>query len=75
MVHAWAFEGDWPRGVELKSNLVPVEWPPRSGRRIDVPEVDRGEFFLVARAKEKINPAQSELIDRLVEKLRASETR
>jgi len=63
-VHAWAFEGDLPRDFELRSNEFEMEWPPRSGRRQRFPEVDRAEFFPVERAREKINAAQAELLDR-----------
>lgn len=68
-VFAWGFEGDWPPGVEVVSNTFPLEWPPRSGRRIEVPEVDRGGFFSIPAARAKINPAQEPLIDRLIENL------
>jgi predicted NUDIX family NTP pyrophosphohydrolase len=44
-VHAWAFEGDWPASAVLCSNTIAIEWPPRSGRHREFPEVDRGEFF------------------------------
>ncbi len=71
-VHAWAFEGDWPDGAPLRSNRFSLEWPPRSGRLREFPEVDRGEFFPAPRAREKINPAQVALIDRLVERLGTS---
>jgi predicted NUDIX family NTP pyrophosphohydrolase len=43
-----------------------MEWPPRSGRRLRFPEVDRGAFFDLERAREKLNPAQVELLDRLL---------
>ena len=69
IVQAWAFEGDWPAGAALRSNTFSMEWPPRSGRQREFPEVDRGEFFPVPVAREKINPAQAALIDRLLEKL------
>jgi predicted NUDIX family NTP pyrophosphohydrolase len=69
-VEAWAFEGSWPAGAVLQSNLCTVEWPPRSGRRQEFPEVDRGEFFDVERAREKLNPAQVALLDRLLQVLR-----
>ena len=65
-VHAWAFEEDLPRDFVLRSNTFAMEWPPRSGRTHDFPEIDRAEFFPVEAAKEKINPAQIELIDRLI---------
>jgi predicted NUDIX family NTP pyrophosphohydrolase len=66
VVGAWAVRGDWPAGAEVQSNMFEIEWPPRSGRRRAFPEVDRGEFFPLALAREKINPAQAELLDRLV---------
>ena len=65
-VHAWAFEGDWPRGAELTSNTFELQWPPRSGRYVEVPEVDRAEFFRLEKARRKVNPAQAELFDRLL---------
>ena len=68
-VEAWAFEGDWPAGAVLTSNTFSMEWPPRSGRARDFPEVDRGEFFTVKAARGKLNPAQSELVERLLERL------
>jgi predicted NUDIX family NTP pyrophosphohydrolase len=64
-VHAWGFEGDLPPGYVPASNNFRVEWPPRSGRLQRFPEVDRAEFFSVAAARAKINPAQRPLIDRL----------
>lgn len=68
-VLAWAVEGDWPAGAELVSNAFEIEWPPRSGRRQRFPEVDRGGFFQVDVAREKLNPAQAELLDRLLARL------
>ena len=68
-VVAWAVEGDWPDGLPLHSNEIRVEWPPRSGRTILVPEVDRGQFFEIAEARRKLNPAQEPLLDRLLELL------
>jgi predicted NUDIX family NTP pyrophosphohydrolase len=68
-VHAWAWEGDAdPEAV--RSNHMRAEWPRGSGRWISFPEVDRCAWFDPATAREKINPAQAELIDRL-EKLLA----
>ncbi len=66
-VHAWAFEGNLPADLVLKSNTFAMEWPPRSGRTQEFPEIDRAEFFSIAEAKEKINQAQIELLDRLVQ--------
>jgi predicted NUDIX family NTP pyrophosphohydrolase len=64
VVRAFALAGDLD--VEaITSNTFKLEWPPRSGRMIDVPEVDRAEWFTIDEAKRKINPAQVELLERL----------
>ncbi|MDP9348385.1 MAG: NUDIX domain-containing protein [Gemmatimonadota bacterium] len=63
-VHAWAWEGDADPDV-VRSNHMRAEWPRGSGRWISFPEVDRCAWFDPATAREKINPAQAELIDRL----------
>lgn len=68
-VHAWAFEGDLPEDFAIVSNTFSMEWPPRSGRTQEFPEIDRAEFFPVELAKEKINQAQIEFLQRLVEHL------
>lgn len=65
LVHAWAVEGDVPEGFLLKSNLFEMEWPPRSGKMSQFPEMDKAEFFSLGEAKVKINPAQITFIDRL----------
>lgn len=70
-VHAWAVEGDLPAGFQLLSNSFTMEWPPRSGRPQTFPEVDRAEFFGAKDVRQKINPAQVELIDRLAALLHA----
>ena len=63
-VHAWAVRGDLdPAG--FRSNTFSMEWPPRSGRRVEVPEVDRVAWFPLDQAREKINPAQAAFLDRL----------
>lgn len=63
-VRAWAFEGDCDPGA-LRSNHFELEWPPRSGRVRQFPEVDRAAFFALAEARERINPAQAAFLDRL----------
>ena len=68
LVTAWAFEGDFAPET-LVSNTSPIEWPPRSGREIEVPEVDRAEWFNPDTAREKILPAQIPFLDRLAELL------
>lgn len=68
IVHAWAVAGDVDTAA-IHSNTMRVQWSPRSGKWIQIPEVDRAEFFDVATAKTKINPAQAAFIDELIEKL------
>ena len=63
-VHAWAWEGDADAGTII-SNLMRIEWPRGSGRWQTYPEVDRCGWFDPPSAREKINAAQAELIDRL----------
>jgi predicted NUDIX family NTP pyrophosphohydrolase len=65
IVHAWAVEGDLEENFKLLSNTFTIEWPPRSGRISEFPEVDRAEFFPLPTAKRKINPAQVAFLDRL----------
>ena len=65
IVHAWAVEGEFDPS-RLVANLCEVEWPPRSGRKILVPEIDRVEWFGLDAARVKILPAQSPFLDRLV---------
>ncbi|HEX6068478.1 MAG TPA: NUDIX domain-containing protein [Longimicrobiaceae bacterium] len=70
-VHAWAWEGD-ADPTAIRSNEMEVEWPRGSGRWQSYPEVDRCGWFSPAAARQKINAAQSELIDRLLALLRPS---
>ena len=64
LVRAWALEGDLEATAAFSNNFT-VEWPPRSGQMREFPEVDRAEWFGLAAAREKINPAQAALLDRL----------
>lgn len=63
-VTAWALEGDFDPSA-LVSNTCVVEWPPRSGRMITIPEADRGAWFSLEEAKKKIFRGQDLLLDRL----------
>ena len=63
-VRAWAVEAEADPAT-IRSNRFEMEWPPRSGRRISVPEVDRAAWFALPAAREKINPAQAALLDEL----------
>lgn len=69
IVTAFAVEGDCEPD-KLVSNFCPVEWPPRSGRQIEIPEVDRGAWFSVEEARRRIFSSQSPFLDILVGKLR-----
>jgi predicted NUDIX family NTP pyrophosphohydrolase len=64
VVNAWAFEGDCDP-AKLASNRCEIEWPPRSGRRLEIPEVDRGRWFSTNEANEYIREEQREFLQRL----------
>jgi predicted NUDIX family NTP pyrophosphohydrolase len=53
----------------VRSNTFEMEWPPRSGRRQSFPEIDRAEWFPLARAREKLIEAQVAFLDRLEERV------
>lgn len=63
-VHAWAVHGEFDPTL-LASNTFKMEWPPKSGREMEFPEVDRAEWFDLTSARKKILNGQVELIDRL----------
>lgn len=65
VVHAWAVEADCDPS-RLCSNLFSMEWPPKSGRMQQFPEADRGGWFTIAAAREKILPAQGKFLDQLL---------
>lgn len=64
IVVAWAAEGDCDP-QKLVSNQCQVEWPPRSGRMIDIPEVDRAAWFSLDEARARILKSQQPFLDRL----------
>ncbi len=64
LVNAWAFQGDCDP-AKLTSNTCEIEWPPRSGRHLEIPEVDRGRWFSMNEASEYIREEQRELLRRL----------
>jgi predicted NUDIX family NTP pyrophosphohydrolase len=70
IVHAWAFMGDCDPNT-IESNTFSMEWPPKSGRQLEFPEIERAEFFVVTKAKRKIKAGQEELIEEL-EKIASS---
>ncbi len=68
IVYGWAVEGNIDHEAVV-SNTCEIEWPPRSGRQITIPEIDRAGWFNTDTAKQKINPAQAAFIDGLVSHL------
>jgi predicted NUDIX family NTP pyrophosphohydrolase len=72
VVEAWAAEAEFDPEL-LDSNTFTMEWPPRSGKQAEFPEVDRAEWFGLEAAREKILPAQAELLDRLLERLESED--
>lgn len=70
-VYAFALEGDFEVS-KSKSNTFTFEWPPKSGKFRDFPEVDRAEWCDYELSKRKLNPAQAAIIDELAEKLNLS---
>jgi predicted NUDIX family NTP pyrophosphohydrolase len=63
-VLAYAVAGDLDP-ADVRSNTFEAEWPPRSGRTQEFPEIDRAEWFDLPTARAKLNPAQAEFVDRL----------
>lgn len=72
VVEAWAAEAEFDPAA-LASNTFTMEWPPRSGSEQEFPEVDRAAWFDLEAAREKILPAQAELLDRLLERLESAD--
>jgi len=66
IVHAWAFQGDCDP-AEIRSNTFKLEWPPKSGRTQEFPEIDRAKFYDLAAARQKILVSELPLLDRLAE--------
>jgi predicted NUDIX family NTP pyrophosphohydrolase len=64
LVTAWGFEGDCDP-AQLRSNSCEIEWPPRSGRRLEIREVDRGCWFSIGKAREYVREEQRPLLDKL----------
>jgi predicted NUDIX family NTP pyrophosphohydrolase len=71
IVTAWSAEGNFDPD-QLISNRCQLEWPPRSGRVIDFPEVDRGAWFSISEAKAHILQSQAPFLDMLSRQLHPS---
>lgn len=65
IIHAWAAESDFDV-TTVKSNLFPMEWPPRSGKMSEFPEVDRAGWFSIDQARHKMLKGQQPFLDRLM---------
>ena len=72
IVTAWAVEGDCDP-ADLVSNTCSLEWPPRSGRYVEIPEVDEGRWFGMSEARKTIRKEQEPLLTRLRDALAAAE--
>ena len=67
-VLAWAFAGQFDPAA-LRSNLVEIDWPPRSGRKASFPEIDRVAWFALEEARRRILASQVPFLTRLAELL------
>ncbi len=63
-VRAWAFAGECDP-ASIVSNAFSIEWPPKSGQTQSFPEIDKAQFVNAAMAREKLNPAECEFVERL----------
>jgi predicted NUDIX family NTP pyrophosphohydrolase len=68
VIHAWALEGDC-NASKIKSNTFSLEWPPRSGKYQEFPEVDKAGWFSINDARKKIIKGQRDFIERLLNAL------
>lgn len=68
VVKAWAFEGDWDPEAGIKCNEFILEWPPRSGKWINFPEVDRAAWMRYEEARKAIITAQVPFLERVRER-------
>jgi predicted NUDIX family NTP pyrophosphohydrolase len=64
LVSAWAFGGDCDPG-SLRSNTFTMEWPPRSGKMAEFPEIDRAAWYTIEEAQKRILPAQLPFLEEL----------
>lgn len=63
VVHAWAVASSFDSS-NFRSNTFSIEWPPRSGKMTDFPEVDKAEWVTLEKARELLHPAQVVFLDR-----------
>jgi predicted NUDIX family NTP pyrophosphohydrolase len=67
-ITAWAVEGNID-AAQVKSNTLSIEWPPKSGKQLEIPEVDRAAWVTLERAPEKMHTGQDVFILHLADKL------
>jgi len=67
LVFAWALQADFDTS-RLKSNIFSMEWPPKSGRQQEFPEIDRAGWFPIETARTKILKGQAGLLDQLLDR-------
>jgi len=70
LVFAWALQADFDTSG-LKSNMFSMEWPPKSGRQQEFPEIDRAGWFPIETARTKILNGQAGLLDQLLDRRRS----
>lgn len=73
VIQAWAIEGDFDASL-VRSNLFSMEWPPGSGKLRQFPEIDRGEWFPLNLARQKISQGQVSLLDELASMINEKST-
>ncbi len=69
ILYIFVLEKDFGDDFEIKSNLIEIEWPPRSGKIIKVPEVNKASYFDLKIARQKLVNYQKEIVDKLIDKL------
>jgi len=70
LVFAWALQADFDTS-RLKSNIFSMEWPPKSGRQQEFPEIDRAGWFPIETARTKILKGQAGLLEQLLDRRRS----
>jgi predicted NUDIX family NTP pyrophosphohydrolase len=68
-VFAWAFSGSWAPDSGITCNTFTLEWPPRSGRKVEFPEVDKANWFTLSNASQLIIPEQLPFLERATDYL------
>ncbi|MBA4409733.1 MAG: NUDIX hydrolase [Odoribacter sp.] len=74
IVYAFALEHDFDTS-KIRSNTFTIEWPPKSGKQQEFPEIDKGEWFDFVISKQKLNETQAAIVDELAKKLNLVEER